>query len=77
MNCTALAKVAIAEGIESIGKEAFANCTSLLTITIPDSVTHIDETAFADMNPRFIVQCSMGSYAETYARNNKLKYQLI
>lgn len=77
MNCTALAKVSIADGIESVGKEAFANCTSLLTITIPDSVTSIGEGAFADMNPRFIVQCSMGSYAESYARNNKLKYQLI
>lgn len=77
MNCTSLAKVSIAEGIESIGKEAFANCTALLTITIPDSVTSIGEAAFADMNPRFIVHCSMGSYAETYARNNKLKYQLI
>jgi len=77
MNCTAMAKLTIADGIESIGKEAFANCTSLLTVTIPDSVTYIGEAAFADMNPRFIIQCSMGSFAESYARNNKLKYQLV
>ena len=77
MNCTSLAKVSIAEGIESIGKEAFAKCTTLRTIIIPDSVISIGKTVFADMNLRFIAQYNMGSYAETYARNNKPKYQLI
>ena len=33
----------IADGVTSIGNEAFYHCTSLTSVTIPDSVTRIGE----------------------------------
>ena len=38
----------IAEGVTSIGADAFRYCTSLTSVTIPDSVTFIAYAAFAD-----------------------------
>ena len=76
-NCGALSKVRICDGVRKIGLEAFWGCSSLLQITIPDSVSEIGEGAFSGTNDKFVLQCSMGSFAEGYARKNKLKYQLI
>lgn len=75
--CTGLTRVSLEEGIEHIGAEAFRECIGLYEISIPDSVVSIGENAFAELNPKFIVQCSSGSYAETYARERRLKYQLV
>lgn len=76
-NCDNLTKVKLEEGIESIGAEAFRECVNILDITIPDSVTNIGENAFAEMNNKFLIQCGAGSYAEEYARQRKIKYQLV
>ena len=75
--CSSLTKVRLCEGIESIGMEAFWKCSNLLQISIPDSVTKIGEAAFAGTADKFVLQCSMGSFAESYARQHKLKYQLV
>ena len=75
--CVALKKINLCEGVESIGAEAFFQCSSLMQITIPDSVSKIGEGAFAGTNDKFVLQCSMGSFAESYARKHKIKYQLI
>lgn len=77
LGCTSLSRVEIDNGIEAIGLDAFMECKSLLQLTVPDSVTEIGEGAFAGVHSDFVLQCSMGSYAETYARKHKLKYQLI
>lgn len=39
--------IAIPNGIEEIGDEAFADCTDLKSITIPNTVKNIGESAFA------------------------------
>ena len=75
--CVRLQKVRLHEKLTSIEDYAFANCAELMTISIPDSVTYIGPHTFENVHEKFILQCSFGSYAESYARANKLKYQLI
>ncbi len=75
--CTNLKKVKLHEQLSAIGDYAFAGCSSLETIYIPDSVTQIGDSTFDEVNERFILMCSFGSYAESYARKKKLKYQLV
>lgn len=75
--CTNLRKVQLHKKLNLIGDEAFAGCTQLLTIYIPDSVQAIGDHAFDDMDKQFVLQCTYGSYAEEYARKNKIKYQLV
>ena len=45
-NCNRMQTLNMAEGLESIGVEAFSNCTALSSITIPSTVTYIGENAF-------------------------------
>lgn len=76
-DCNQLKKVELSEELQEIGEEAFAGCRELDLITIPDSVMKIGDTAFDRTNRMFIIQCSFGSYAEQYAREHRIKYQLI
>ena len=75
--CTSLSKVHLHGQLSGIGDRAFSGCNSLILLVIPDSVTLIGDHAFADMDQRFIIQCSFGSYAEEYARKHHIKYQLV
>lgn len=75
--CTALKKVVLHENLNAIGERAFFGCSSLDFIIIPDSVQSIGQDAFSNTDRQFIIQCSFGSYAEEYARKNKIKYQLV
>lgn len=76
-NCKNLKKVELQENLVEIGERAFFGCSSLDFLIIPDSVKQIGLDAFANMDKQFILQCSFGSYAEEYARKNKIKYQLV
>lgn len=76
-DCENLKKILLTENLLEIGDKAFFGCINLDILTVPDSVTKIGEGAFDHVNKRFIVQCSAGSYAETYARDHKIKYQLV
>ena len=75
--CSSLKKIKLAEGIEFIGSEAFRGCINISDIFIPDSVGFMGENTFAEMDDKFLIQCSSGSYAEDYARTHKIRYQLI
>ena len=75
--CENLTKIKLHEQLSGIGDYAFAECSRLTTIYIPDSVTAIGENTFEGVNEKFILMCSFGSYAESYARKKKLKYQLV
>ena len=44
--CSSLANVTLAEGIQSIGRSAFYNCDSLTGITLPETLTGIGDHAF-------------------------------
>ena len=75
--CTSLKKVELHENLSEIGERAFFGCSSLDFLIIPDSVKQIGQDAFTNTDKQFIIQCSFGSYAEKYARKNKIKYQLV
>jgi len=75
--CCNLKKISLHEQVSSIGDLAFAGCTSLMNIYIPESITSIGINAFDNVNEKFILMCSVGSYAEIFARQNKLRYQLV
>lgn len=75
--CRSLKKVVLSDQLIGIGDRAFFGCCSLDLLIIPDSVSKIGQDAFTGTNKQFIIQCSFGSYAEEYARKNKIKYQLV
>lgn len=63
----------VPEGTERVDARAFSHCTKLLSVTLPDSVTEIGEDAFEGrVNLTLVV--GRDSYAERYARDNKIKY---
>lgn len=76
-DCHRLKKVQLSEWLNEIGDRAFWGCSSLELLYIPDSVKKIGQNTFSGTNIQFIIQCSIGSYAEEYARKNKFKYQLV
>ncbi|GHT01699.1 hypothetical protein AGMMS49525_03180 [Bacteroidia bacterium] len=48
---TNIKTVTIADGVTSIGSEAFYGCTGLTSATIPNSVTYIGDVAFSSSTP--------------------------
>lgn len=75
--CSSLKRIELSDNLNEIGEQAFRDCQSLDIITIPDSVKSIGNTAFDNVHKLFIIQCSFGSYAESFARKHKIKYQLV
>ncbi len=76
-NCVELKKAVLHEKLDAIGERAFFGCSSLDFIIIPDSVCSIGRDAFTGTDKQFIIQCSFGSFAEKYCRQNRIKYQLV
>ncbi len=75
-NCTSLPSLFISHGVTKIGKCAFKGCTSLTSVIIPNSVTSIGDDAFKD-DPDLTVLVHKGSYAEQYAKENKIPFQSL
>ncbi len=71
-DCISLTKVSFAGYIKTIGMNAFQNCRSIALIELSDSVTSISHTAFVGSNPT--IECSYGSYAHKYAKENYMDY---
>lgn len=74
--CSNLKEIKIPNSIRTIGEYAFAGCSSLREIEIPKSVISIGEFLFKNCND-ICVYCSKGSYAEKYAKRNKISYRYI
>ncbi len=71
--CGNLKSVYIQEGVKSIEGNAFVDCYSLKVLAIPKSVTRIEKDAIPK-NENLTIYGEAGSYAETYATENNIKF---
>ena len=74
--CYDLTGVTISSNVRTIGERAFFGCSSLQEIVIPEGVTSIGDDAFYNRGT-LVIHCNEGSYAEAYAEENKIEYELI
>ncbi len=71
-DCEGLKEITIPDGVTSIKANAFRDCVNLEKITIPESVKEIN-SAFRGCYS-ITIHCQSGSYAEKYAKENKIDY---
>lgn len=74
--CSSLRKVKLGEGIINIPEECFADCNKLTEIEIPDNVVKIENNAFKNCN-KLKIRATTGSFAEKYAKENNIKFEMI
>ncbi len=74
--CTNLYNVTIPSNVASIGEGAFQNCLGLTEARISGSVTTVGTNAFATC-PKLKIVCYKGSSAETYAKDNGIRYESL
>jgi hypothetical protein len=53
---------------------AFFDCTNLKSINTPGSVKSFGYMEFDGCSKNLIINCTAGSYAESYAKNNSINY---
>ncbi len=72
-HCDVLESLRIPRRVTTIGDNAFKDCVKLTSITIPRSVTKISSNAFSYPKILTIYGVS-GTYAETFANENSIKF---
>lgn len=75
-NCESIKSITIPNGTIKIADWAFANCKSLEEVIISESIIDIGQLTFAGC-PKLTIYGTAGSYAEKYAKDNKIKFALI
>lgn len=75
-SCGALKNVNIPRSVRVIDQEAFWMCSELETLAIPETVMFIGPQAFTNCN-KLRLQVVAGSYAEQYAKDNNIPYDLV
>ena len=72
-HCDILESLRIPRCVTTIGDNAFKDCVKLTSITIPRSVTKISSNAFS--YPKILTIYGVaGTYAETFANENSIKF---
>ena len=74
--CGSLKSVTIPGNVTEISDRAFAYCTALDEVTIPESVKTISDSAF-NGSTNVTIYGVAGSYAETFAKNNSIKFSAL
>lgn len=72
-----LEDITIPNTVTSIDYGAFARNNSLKKLTIPSSVKSIEDDVFYLITDNITLYVEKDSYAEKYAQNNKIKYEII
>ena len=73
-HCDSLASIVIPYRVTSIEANAFTNCTKLTDVIIPKAVESIASGVFSYPR-RMTIHGVTGSYAETYAGKNNIKFE--
>ena len=73
-SCISLKKVVLPPTVKTLGTYAFASCTGLKEIHIPASVTKISSAAFQNSS-HLTIHAPAGSYAEKFAKKNKIRFK--
>ena len=68
--------VVLQSGIRMIGERAFKGCVYLTDAVIPATVTEIGQDVFEDCH-KLTLHAPAGSYAEQYARKNRIPFEAI
>ena len=66
-------EIKLEEGLKTIGESAFGNCEKVTSIIIPSTVEEIATDAFVGIT-ELTVSGEEGSYAEEWAKENKVEY---
>ena len=74
--CTSLKSIGDTPKLKKIGSSSFSNCTALESIGDLRSVTEIGNYAF-DACSNLTLRVLPNSYAENYAKSNKIPYTYI
>ena len=74
--CSSLETVRISNITQKVENLAFANCSSLKEVYIPSSVTEISPNAFMN-DDKIVIKCYCGSYAQQFAIDNGISYDLV
>ena len=64
------------EGVPNLGDYFLYNLPECPAVFIPDSVKSIGEHTFAE-NAITVIHCHAGSYAEQYAKDHGMKYEIV
>ena len=75
LECENLSSVNIPNSVTNIGKGAFSWCGFLTSLIIPPGVTDIDDSAFDGCHDITLI-VTKGSFAEQYAKDNEIPYEL-
>ena len=71
-----ISSIIIPKSVTTIGNMAFFECSNLNSVTIPKGVTSIGEGAFSYCSGELVIYGEKGSYAESYAKENKLIFKV-
>ena len=77
-NCQGIRSMTIPETVEALGEYAMRNCISLKWIKIPENCTSIAQSALynsLNQNLNVVIIAPYKSYAHTYAKENRFKYE--
>ena len=72
----AVTDVTVPASVTTIGNSAFQYCSNLITLTILGNDTRIDDTVFYDCK-KMTIRGYAGSFAETYAKEHKIPFEVI
>ena len=75
-SCIYLREISLPEGLRRIGDRAFKACYHLGEVRVPDSLEKIEYGAFSECS-ELTLRGRPGSYAERWARENRVRFEPI